>query len=69
MQSFIKRGRKTFKVGDLVQNVVSGSVGTVDRVNLGADLADCVLVRFHDKEGNPQGDGYCVPRKQLEVIR
>lgn len=57
-----------FKIGDKVRNTYNGDVGVVDRVSLGRELADCVLVRFNDKNGNPQGDGYCIPRKQLTKV-
>lgn len=52
----------TFRIGDKVRNKYNGEVGVVDRVNLGAGLRDCVLVRF-----NPISDGYCMPRTQLEL--
>lgn len=55
------------KIGDVVVNLTSGDEGTVDRVNLGPGLRDCVLVRFHDQAGQPQGDGFCIPRARLRV--
>lgn len=55
-------------VGARVRNTFSGDIGTVDRTHLGPGLLDCVLVRFHDRNGHPHGDGLCVPRSQLEVM-
>lgn len=52
------------KINDIVINKISGDKGTVEAVNLGFSLRDCVLVRF-DKNGKPQGEGLCIPRSQL----
>jgi hypothetical protein len=52
-----------FKVGDLVRNKNSGSVGTIDRVNP-PGMPRFVLVRFHDKNG----DGLCQYPHQLEKV-
>jgi hypothetical protein len=57
-----------FKIGDIVRNKQSGNVGTVERTNLGPGMAGLILVRFHDKNGNPQGDGLCQKPSQLEKV-
>lgn len=56
-----------FKVNDVVVSKISGDKGTVESVNLGSGLRDCVLVRFHDKNGRPQGEGLCIPRSKLTL--
>jgi hypothetical protein len=52
-----------FKIGDEVRYKFNKEIGTVTQVNLGRELADCVLVRF-----TPISDVYCIPRKQLELV-
>ena len=57
-----------FRIGDKVRHKVGGDIGTIDRVDLGPGMHDLILVRFH-QNGVPAGDGYCIPRAQLELVK
>lgn len=56
-----------FKANDIVRNKHSKEPGTVDRVNP-PGMPGYLIVRYHDKNGNPSGDGLCTLPAQIELV-